>query len=141
MSRIRDKQKKKKKKNLPTIGFEPASHGCKTNTLTTRPPKLVLINITKMYFWRFSLHLLKKSHNFTSSGKRYIVQERIKEFPHNNDNNILFYHYYLNGPIRFLNTSSRFIILDRNPPGTVMNLPVHFPVSYIQNDKQWTRLA
>ena len=34
----------------------------------------------------------------------------------------------LNGPIRFLNT--RFIILDRYPPGTVMNLPLHFPVLF-----------
>ena len=41
----------------------------------------------------------------------------------------------LNGPIRFLNT--RFIILDRNPPGTVMNLPVHFPVLFeITNNEQ-----
>ena len=48
VSHIRDKQKKIK--NLPMVGFEPASHDCKTNTLTTRPPKLVLIGITKMYF-------------------------------------------------------------------------------------------
>ena len=47
VSRIRDKQKKKK--NLPTVGFEPESHGCKSSTLTTRPPKPVLIGITKMY--------------------------------------------------------------------------------------------
>ena len=46
VSRVRDKQKKK---NLPTVGFEPESHGCKSSTLATRPPKPVLIGITKMY--------------------------------------------------------------------------------------------
>ena len=40
--------KKKKKKQLPNVGFEPESHRCKTNTLTTRPPKLMFICSTKI---------------------------------------------------------------------------------------------
>ena len=54
VSRICDKQKKKKlitkkkKKKLPNVGFEPESHRCKFNTLTTRPPKPMDIGSTKM---------------------------------------------------------------------------------------------